>query len=307
MMNSSRPIVVVGSLNADLTVRTHRLPHGGETVQGSPLTVQPGGKSSNQAVAAALLGASVHLVGAVGADAHGQMLTEAAQRAGVDVSCVVTPPDAVTGTAVVIVDDKAENVIVVSPGANGALAPVDVPSELLRGAGVVCLALEIPLPTVTHAAITAASVGAEVVLNLSPYQTVPRGLLDAASLVVLNEHELAQLTGVSTPEPDWTQVRTALAGEAVTRAVITLGAEGCVVIDGDHVTHLPAPNVVAVDTTGSGDAFTGALSAGLASGLDLVSAARLGVRAGAFAATGHGAQASYATEESLRSWEPQPL
>lgn len=304
-MNDSRSIVVVGSLNADLTVRTHRLPHGGETVPGSPLSVQPGGKSSNQAVAAALLGASVHLVGAVGADAHGEMLIGAAERAGVDVSGIVTPTDAVTGTAVIIVDDHAENVIVISAGANGELTPDHVPTELVREAGVVCLALEVPLATVTHAAVTAAAGGAEVVLNPSPYQPVPRELLEATSLVVLNEHELAQLTGATAQDGDWERVRTTLADESVTRAVITLGPAGCVVIDGEQVTRLPAPRIDAVDTTGSGDAFTGALSAGLASGLDLVSAAKLGVRAGAYAATGNGAQASYATGERLSSWTPE--
>lgn len=301
-MNESRTIVVVGSLNADLTVRTARLPQGGETVSGSPLSVQPGGKSANQAVAAALLGSSVHLVGAVGADAHGSMLIDAAKRAGVDVSNVVTPADAVTGTAVIMVDDHAENVIVISAGANGELAPAHVPAGLLREASVVSLALEVPLSTVTHAAVIAAAAGAEVVLNLSPYQPVPHELLEATSLVVLNEHELAQLTGVGAVTGDWEQTRALLADETVTRAVVTLGAAGCVVIDGAQVTRLPAPKVAAIDTTGSGDAFTGALAVGLASGLDLVSAATLGVQAGAYAATGHGAQASYANEDRLSAW-----
>lgn len=303
-MSNPTSIVVMGSLNADLTVRTARLPHGGETVPGSPLTVQPGGKSSNQAVAAALLGASVQLVGAVGDDEHGRMLMDAAKRAGVDVSNVVTPAGAVTGTAVIIVDDEAENVIVVSAGANGELSPDDVPADLLRDAAVVCLALEVPVPVVTHAAVTAATGGGEVVLNLSPYQSVPRDLLEATTLVVLNEHELANLTGED-PGDDWDRARDMLAAESVARAVVTLGAAGCVVIDGDEVTRLPAPKIDAVDTTGSGDAFTGALSAGLASGLNLVEAARLGTRAGAYAATGRGAQASYATRERLDAWEAE--
>lgn len=301
-MNDSRTIVIVGSLNADLTVRTPRLPQGGETVPGSPLSVHPGGKSSNQAVAAALLGASVHLVGAVGADANGRMLVDAARRAGVDVSNVVTPPEAITGTAVIIVDDHAENVIVISAGANGELSPDHVPSDLLRAAAVVCLALEVPLPTVTFAAVTAAAAGAEVILNLSPYQPVPRELLDATSVVILNEHELAQLTGASAADGDWERVRTALVDMSVTRAVVTLGAAGCVVIEDDVITRLPAPKITAVDTTGSGDAFTGALAAGLASGVDLVASARLGGEAGAYAATGQGAQASYATSDELRAW-----
>lgn len=295
-------IVVVGSLNADLTVHTLRLPNGGETVPGSPLSVQPGGKSSNQAVAAALLGASVHLVGAVGADTHGEMLVDAARRSGVDVSSVVTVLHATTGTAVIIVDDDAENMIVISAGANGDLSPEQVPIELLRDADVVCLALEVPLATVTHAAVTAAAASAEIVLNLSPYQRVPRELLEATTLVVLNEHELAQLTGIDATGGDGALARTVLADASVTRAVVTLGAAGCMVIEGERVTRLPAPKIVAVDTTGSGDAFTGALAAGLASGMDLVSAARLGGEAGAYAAMGRGAQASYATGDELSAW-----
>lgn len=306
-MNPNATIVIIGSLNADLTVRTARLPHGGETVPGSPLTVQPGGKSSNQAAAAALLGASVQLVGAVGSDAHGSLLLDAARQAGVDVSKVVTLPDAATGTAVIIVDEHAENIIVTSAGANGKLVPSLVPDEVLREARVVCLALEVPLPTVTHAAVTAAASGAEVVLNLSPYQPVPRELMEAAGLLVLNEHELTQLVGFDAEETRrddcWEEVRTALADRGVRRAVVTLGAAGSVVIDGDEVTRLTAPRIVAVDTTGSGDAFTGALAAGLAGGIDLVSAARMGGDAGAYAATGHGAQSSYPTRETLRSWE----
>lgn len=303
MNGTSAPtVVVVGSLNADLTVRTPRLPHGGETVSGSPLSVQPGGKSSNQAAAAALLGASVSLIGAVGADVHGRSLLDAASGAGVEVSNVVMLPDVATGTAVIIVDEQAENVIVISAGANGELTPAHVPAELVRDASVVCLALEVPLPTVTHTATTAAGVGAEVVLNLSPYRPVPPELLEATTLVVLNEHELAQLIGIDTDDGDWNRVRAVLADRCVERAVVTLGAAGCVVIDREEVTRLPAPRIVAIDTTGSGDAFTGALAAGLAAGMGLVSAARLGVDAGAYAATGHGAQASYATRERLQSW-----
>lgn len=302
MMTESRNVVVVGSLNADLTVRTPRLPQGGETVPGSPLVVQPGGKSANQAAAAALLGAPVQLVGAVGSDAHGRMLLDAANQSGVDVSNVVTQQNATTGTAVIIVDDAAENVIVISAGANQDLSPDLVPESLIREAGVVCLALEIPLATVTHTAALAAAAGAEVILNLSPYQHVPRELLESASLVILNEHELAQLTNLHAADDDWDRVRAVLAEASVTCAVVTLGAAGCVVIEHGAVTRLHAPKVDAVDTTGSGDAFTGALAAGLASGLDLVSAARRGSHAGAYAATGNGAQASYATDEILRDW-----
>lgn len=294
-------VVAVGSLNADISVRSSRLPGPGETVLGTTFHVRPGGKSSNQAVAAALLGATVELVGVVGADAHGQLLLGEARRAGVDVTAVTTLDNATTGTAVVMVDDAAENSIIVLPGANAALTPERVPSACLARASVVCLALEIPLDTVLHTALQATRHGAEVVLNLSPTQSVPPQLLQAISVLVVNEHELAALVGDAQTH-DWTSVRQALRGVGVERAVVTLGAAGAAVLTCDGVTELEAPRVEAVDTTGSGDAFTGALAAGLAAGLDLAAAARLGNDVGAWVATGYGAQSSYPDAASLRAW-----
>src|SRR3954452_12449348 len=137
--------MVVGSMNADLTVRTHRLPGPGETVTGSDLVISPGGKGSNQAAAAALLGAEVGLIGHVGDDGHGAFLLDQARAAGIDVSRVTTLDDTATGTAVIAVDDNGEKCIIVSPGANAHLTPDDVAAaaDLFRDAGVLCLCFEI--------------------------------------------------------------------------------------------------------------------------------------------------------------------
>lgn len=289
-------VLVVGSLNADLVVRTAALPGPGQTVSGSELRVLPGGKSANQAVAAALLGADVALIGAVGADAHGDLLLAAAAGRGVDVSGVRRAPEA-TGTAVITVDDQGENTIIVSPGANGSLAPGDAPDAAIAAARVVVLALEVPMATVIEVARRAAEAGATVVLNPSPWAPIPAELLAAVDVLVLNEHELAALVPGAQPGR-WPDVRAALTAAGVGPCVVTLGAAGAMVLAGAPVAVPPVP-VRAVDTTGCGDAFTGALAAALARGESLEDAARAGARAGAFAATRVGAQTSYPTAEEL--------
>ncbi|CEA09787.1 Ribokinase [Arthrobacter saudimassiliensis] len=296
MSSAASRVVVVGSLNADLTVRTERFPQPGETLAGSELVIVPGGKSANQAAAAAVLGADVVLFGAVGADPHGELLVQAATTAGVDASRVLRRSGTATGTAMIVVDAAGENTIIVSPGANGTLAPSDLPADLFEAAAVLCLSLEVPLPTVQAAARQARAAGVPVLLNLSPYRDVPAELLADTGVLLVNRHEAAQVTGL--PDADWPGTLEVLTRLGVRRAVVTLGADGAVVLDADadagsRVRSVPPVPVTAVDTTGCGDAFTAALGACLAAGADLHAAAAVAARAGALAATGHGAQSSY--------------
>ncbi len=297
-------VAVVGSLNADLTVRTPRLPAPGETVTGGDLVVAPGGKSSNQAAVIGRLGGVVRLLGRVGADAYGTLLLDEARTAGVDVDAVTRLEGVATGTAVILVDDAAENVIVVSPGANGRLtaADIDQDSRFFVGADVVCLCLEVGLDAVEAAAHKAHDESATLVLNLSPYQRVPSSLLDLVDVLLVNEHELSQLVDRADLDSDWSSAQRSLAGMGVHRAVVTLGAKGAVVFEEGVVPERIHPvKVNAVDTTGSGDAFTGALAMQLAGGSSLAAAARFAARVGAFAATRHGAQRSYPTPDQLDS------
>lgn len=287
-------VLVVGSLNADLVVRTARLPDAGETVTGTDLVTEAGGKSSNQAAAAALLGAAVVLVGAVGSDAHGRFLLERAGRAGIEASIEVLDGMA-TGVAVITVDGAGENTIVLSPGANAHLTPERLPSAAFEGAAVLCLALEVPTETVVAAARRGQENGVTVVLNLSPYADVPGELLRLTDVLMVNEHEAAQLLGWGRVDGDWEAVRRGLSDHGIDRAVVTLGGDGAVVFDEGMVTTIPAVPVEVVDTTGCGDAFTGALAHRLAAGDRLVTAARFAAVAGAIAATRAGAQASYPT------------
>ena len=301
-------VVVVGSLNADLTITTERLPSAGETVAGHDFATRPGGKGANQAVAAARLGGSVSLIGAVGDDAHGSILVQAAGRDGIDTDSIVWIGGATTGVAVIEVDARGENSIVVFPGANGQLATHHVvgAAGLIADAAVVCLCLESPLETVMAAARLGHQTGATVLLNLSPFREVPGELLADVDLLLVNEHEAAQLLGMADATLDWEDSARRFASLGVRDVVVTLGARGAMVIQGG-VESLPVLTPIAVvptnvvDTTGCGDAFTGAVADSMARGADLVAAARRAAVVASMSAAAEGAQDSYPTLSAVNA------
>ncbi|WP_298134695.1 ribokinase [Micropruina sp.] len=315
---ASGRVLVVGSLNADLVVRTARIPGPGETVAGSDLVIVPGGKSSNQAAAVGKLGGDVAMLGCVGDDGNGAMLVKSLEDAGVDVSQVRALEGVSTGSAMIAVDDAGENCIIVSPGANGRLSADDVNAAAdffatADSSSVLTLCLEVSLDAVKAAARNARERGAKVVLNISPYMKVGADLLDLVDILLVNNHELADLTGQAEFDPlgDWTSVieatNAALGASGPRTVVVTLGAQGARIIDLDAGTasqQIPSPKVKPVDTTGCGDAFLAAFSFRIAAGDDLEQAAAFAVRVGAYAATGEGAQNSYPTAEQLASWTP---
>jgi ribokinase len=279
-------IVIVGSLNADLVVRTDRFPKPGETLHGSDLAILPGGKSANQAVAAGRLGGTVRMIGAVGDDGNGALLRDSVAAAGADTTHVAVREGTATGTAVITVDASGENTIVISGGANATLTPDDLPAEALRDAAVLGLCLEVSIDVVLAAARAANEAGVTVLTNLSPFGDVPRELLDLTDVLLVNEHEAA-----------------ALGDHGVARSIVTRGGDGSVVHDGDAApVEVPAMPVEAVDTTGCGDAFMGAVALRLAAGDTLLEAARFAAGVGAYAATGAGAQASYPTTAQLEAF-----
>jgi len=279
-------IVIVGSLNADLVVRTDRFPKPGETLHGSDLAILPGGKSANQAVAAGRLGGTVRMIGAVGDDGNGALLRDSVAAAGADTTHVAVRQGTATGTAVITVDAHGENTIVISGGANATLTPDDLPAEAFRDAAVLGLCLEVSIDVVLAAARAAHEAGVTVLTNLSPFGDVPRELLDLTDVLLVNEHEAA-----------------ALGDHGVARSIVTRGGDGSVVHDGDAApVEVPAVPVEAVDTTGCGDAFMGAVALRLAAGDTLLEAARFAVGVGAYAATGAGAQASYPTTTQLEAF-----
>ncbi len=279
---------MVGSANADLVVAVERRPGPGETVLGSDTSVLPGGKGANTAVAAAKLGAKVALLGAVGRDGYGELLLESLGTAGVDTS-LVRRSDRPTGVAYIFVTPDGENSILVSPGANSALTEQDVE---LADARVLVASLEVPLATVEHAVAIAGERGIRPVVNISPMAQLSAETLAALDPVVVNEHEAAQLMGKDG------DLR-GLLDLGPRSAVVTLGARGALVIEADGTQQVESPKVDAVDTTGAGDAFTGALAAELARGEDLVTAAKLAVKVAAISVTRKGAQPSYPTADEV--------
>jgi ribokinase len=273
-------IAVVGSINLDIVVGLERHPAPGETVLGGDRVELPGGKGANQAVAAARLGAEVAFVGRVGDDDAGRRLRDGLAAEGVDVTHVRVDPDAPTGVALIAVDGAGENTIVVSPGANARVGAADVEAacEVLAGAAVTLVQHEVPEDAVA-AAIAAA--GGTVVLNPAP----ARAVVSPVDVLVPNRGELEALAGRA-----GNPVELARSLDVARAVVVTLGDEGAAVIEGSRVEHVPAPQVDAVDTTGAGDAFCGALAQALDAGADLVGAARWAARAAAASVTKPGAQ-----------------
>jgi len=288
-------VVVVGSINADQVTTVARHPLPGETLIGTSMVVLPGGKGANQAVAAAQLGARVGMVGAIGLDSLAASATVILESANVDLSNVRTVAGP-TGLAVITVSADGENTIVVIPGAN-ATVDADVvgqSADLIAGAAVVVLQGEIPAAGIAAAARLARG---RVVLNLAPVIELDPVTIAAADPLIVNEHEaallLAQLTPGATPPASDAEAVARLREWGVTSVVLTRGALGAIVSDAEGTDAVPSPVVVAVDSSGAGDAFVGALSARLAAGDSLRDAARLAVRVGAFAVQSRGTQPSY--------------
>ncbi|MCM1939516.1 ribokinase [Streptomyces sp. G3] len=289
-------LLVVGSANADLVIGVERRPGAGETVLGSDLAVHPGGKGGNQAVAAARLGARTALLARVGDDDYGRLLLDSQRAAGVDTVGVLVG-GAPTGVALITVDPSGDNSIVVSPGANGRLAPGDVQAaaSLFHASRVVSTQLEIPLETVVEV-VRSLAPESRFVLNPSPPRPLPQEVLAACDPLIVNEHEAKVILGdalVGERPEDWARILLAKGPRSV---VVTLGAEGALVASAaGGVVRVPSVKVDAVDTTGAGDAFTAALAWRLGRGESLADAAAYAARVGAAAVTKAGAQESYPT------------
>ncbi|MFC7465580.1 ribokinase [Brachybacterium sp. GCM10030252] len=289
-------LLVVGSVNVDLVLAVPRHPEPGETLAGTGSRRSPGGKGANQACAAARLGGDVRFAGRTGADAD--LALDLLRRAGTDLSATTQVPGSETGLAVVTVDDVGENNIVIIPGANGSWTAQDVHGlrSAVEDSDLVVSQGEIPAAAVDQLAQLSTEAGTRFLLNLAPVIDVDETTLAAADPLVVNESEgrlaLTALAGTTAPEDDAATVR--LLREAGVRSVVmTRGARGALVVADEEVTEIGSPAVRAVDTTGAGDAFVGALAVGLARGESAAQACRRAVRVGAYAVTRHGAQPSY--------------
>lgn len=298
-MNAMADIIVLGSLNADLVVRAPRFPAPGETISGGDLAIIPGGKGANQAVAAARQGASVSMVGRVGKDSFGPTLIQNLQINKVDISHIQSDESA-TGTAIIVVDSSGQNSIVLSPGANGKVTPVDADALYFQDADLLLLQLEIPLETVIHAASLARQNGLRTILNPAPACQLPDALLADVNILVPNEGELGLLSGQ--PVTDIETAKSAarlLLAKGVQTVIVTLGAKGALLVSDENTILVPTFNVEVVDTTAAGDAFIGGLAAALLKGKSLEDAVRYGNASGALATTKFGAQPSLPTADEV--------
>lgn len=297
-------IVVVGSVNTDMVVKSQRIPLPGETVTGGQFVMAAGGKGANQAVAAARLGAEVTLVAKVGQDMFGDQAIENYKKEGIRTDFLVRDPDHHTGVALILVDQQGENLISVASGANHALQPAEVQraAQCIRAADLVMLQLEIPLDVVECAASLAADAGVPVILNPAPAAPLEPSLLRLVTYLTPNESEAERLTGV--PVGDETSAWAAagkLLESGVRHVIMTMGAKGALICcDARHATMIPAYRVEARDTTAAGDAFNGGLACALARGDSLEEAVRQASLVGAFSVTRLGAQPSLPTAAELR-------
>ncbi|MEU8504217.1 ribokinase [Streptomyces brevispora] len=255
-------IAVLGSTNMDLVAYVDRAPERGQTVTGREFRTVPGGKGANQAVAAARAGGDVVMIGAVGNDEYGHRLRENLEHSGVDTDLLHTA-EGPSGTAHIVVDAKGSNAIVVIPGANGvvtALGPGEIAA--IAGADLLLLQLELPLSAVIEAARAGHAQGVRVLLTPSPVQQLSDELLDCVDLLIPNEHEAAELSGHAEPH-----AAAEVLLSHVPAVVITLGSKGCLyAARGSTAVHFPTPAVTAVDTTGAGDTFVGALAVAIGEG-----------------------------------------
>ena len=283
-------IVVVGSLNMDLVVKTPRHPEVGETILGSEFRTYPGGKGANQAVAAAKLGCPVKMVGRVGKDPFANELLEAISIEKLDSAYIIRDPNEPTGVAFITVDQDGQNSIIVIPGANARVSPEDVQAaeKVFIGAAVLLIQLECPLPAVVRAIDLAKKHQLQVVLNPAPGQVLGIDILSKVDFLLPNQSELALISG----EQELNRAIDTMGELGCGAMVVTMGGEGVLVVDATSEIQIPALDVKVVDTTAAGDAFAGAFAVALTEGYGLYDAARWGTIAGALAVTGAGAQPS---------------
>lgn len=297
-------VLVVGSINADLTVRAARIPGPGETVLGGDTRTSPGGKGANGAVAAALAGANVSIIGAVGDDAFREVALSGLKRAGVDLSSLLTL-DAPTGLALITVSDAGENAITVASGANARLTPEHLPADFSALTHLL-MQQELPPEITLEAAKRASVAGLMVLLNAAPTRDTSPELLRLTHHLLVNEHELAALAGDEEVEAG----ARSLLERGPLAVTVTLGGEGSLTVTAGETYRLPAHPVNAVDTTGAGDTFCGVLTARLSQGDDLKMALHWAGIAAALACTRPGAQdamPTWAEVERENAHCPQPL
>jgi ribokinase len=296
-------IVVIGSLNMDLSIRVPRIPLPGETISGENLVTSAGGKGANQAAACANLGSQVTMIGAVGQDDFGRRMKEGLRKVGINVSFIQENPGVPSGTAMIMVDAAGENVIVLSAGANSYVVIDRNAEELIRNAKILLLQLEIPTGIVFRSIEIANDAGVPVLLNPAPAIALPNEIYSRVDYLIPNEIEASILSGVEVKDiASAEKAAGILLDRGVKTVIITLGANGAFLASGNNRHAIPAMKINPVDTTGAGDAFIGGFATAIVEGKPLEEALHYATAAGALAATKAGAQSSLPSRQELEQF-----
>jgi ribokinase len=286
-------VLIIGSSNTDMVVKTEEFPKPGETVLGGTFLMNPGGKGANQAVAAARLGADVRFVAKTGNDIFGKRAREGFVKEGLDIQYLAKSQELSSGVALITVNGKGENEIVVASGANMDLLPADLPDAVFDDIEMVLLQLEIPLETVLYVINACRAKNIKVILNPAPGMKLADDFLNGLFLITPNETETEIMTGIGTDSPESLQKAAQYFHQkGVQNVIITLGSKGVFLFNDSFKELIPALEVQAVDTTAAGDVFNGAILKALASGENWIAACHFACKAAAISVTRMGAQSS---------------
>lgn len=298
----NKKILVIGSSNTDMVIKTSRFPLPGETIIGGDFFMAMGGKGANQAVAAKRSGGEVSFVGKIGKDIFGQRAVGYLKDEGINVNYVKTDPEKHSGIAVITVNRTGENSIIVAHSSNNSLSPSDIMdiSEAIDSSEIILLQLEIPLETVSFIAEYASKQNKTIILNPAPAAVLPNSLYKNISIIIPNESETELLTGISVKdETSAMEAASILVNKGVKTVIITMGSRGAFVFSEKFTSLVSAPKVNAIDTTGAGDTFCGALSVKISESCNLKEAVLFANHAAAISVTRFGAQPSIPTKEEV--------
>ncbi|MES1217052.1 MAG: ribokinase [Bacteroidota bacterium] len=292
---SQPSIIVIGSSNTDMVIKSPYLPAPGETILGGTFFMNAGGKGANQAVAAARLGGNVSFIAKVGKDIFGKQAINLFKKEGIDTSAILKDRELPSGVALITVDDKAENCIVVASGANAALSSGNLKKfkDKIEAASIILMQLETPVTTIEYAASVAFAKNIKVVLNPAPACALPDALLKHVSIITPNEKETEMLTGIPVTDIySAEKAAIALHQKGIGTVIITMGAKGALLFHENKFSLVGSPIVEAIDTTAAGDVFNGALVVAIADGKEMEEAVRFACKAASISVTRLGAQAS---------------
>jgi ribokinase len=289
-----KKIVVIGSANTDMVVKSAKLPLPGETLLGGTFFMNAGGKGANQAVAAARAGGHVTLIAKVGNDIFGKQTIEGLQKENINTDYVFIDDTAPSGTALIMVNDDGENCIVVAPGANARLLPADIKKVRdILDAEIILMQLEIPMETIIEVTKIAKSNNLKVIINPAPAQELDDELLKGLFLITPNETEASLLTAIKVVDEETaSQAAEIFLNKGVQNVIVTLGKQGAFFQNKNVKLKINAPFVRAVDTTAAGDTFSGALTVAITENMPWENAIQFAVAAASLSVTRLGAQSS---------------